>query len=80
MSSRVAPGSATAVRACGSTDSTRFMCREKSSTMPEPTELPAVEVPPPRQVSGTPNCVATCSAAAASSACLGKATTLGSTR
>ena len=56
------------------------MCREKSSTMPEPTELPAMEVPPPRLVSGTPARRATSSAAAASSACRGKATTPGTTR
>ena len=80
MSSRIAPGSTTAVRASGSTESTRFRCREKSSTMPEPTALPAVEVPPPRLVTGRPNRVATPSAAAASSTCLGKTTTLGTTR
>ena len=80
MWSRIAPGSTTAVRASGSTASTRFRCREKSSTTPEPTELPAMEVPPPRLVSGTPACRATSSAAAASSACRGKATTPGRTR
>ena len=80
MSSRIAPGSTTAVRASASTDRTRFRCREKSSTMPGPTALPAMEVPPPRQVTGTPNRVATWSAAAASSTCAGKATTLGTTR
>ena len=80
MSSRIAPGSTTAVRASGSTVSTRFRYREKSSTMPDPTELPAVEVPPPRLVTGTPVRRATSSAAAASSTCLGKTTTLGTTR
>ena len=80
MSSRIAPGSATAVRASGSTASTRLRWREKSSTMPGPTELPAMEVPPPRLVTGTLYCLATASAAAASSACRGKATTAGTTR
>jgi hypothetical protein len=80
MSSRIAPGSTTAVRACGSTASTRFRCLEKSSTRPVPTALPAMEVPAPRQVTGTPSCRATASAAAASSTCRGKATTVGTTR
>ena len=80
MASRIAPGSTTAVRASGSTDRTRFRCREKSSTTPDPTEFPAMEVPPPRLVTGTPALRATSSAAAASSACLGKTTTLGTTR
>ena len=39
-----------------------------------------MEVPPPRLVTGTPARRATSSAAAASSACRGKTTTLGTTR
>ena len=48
------PGSMRAVRASGSMSRMRFTCREKSSTTPVPTALPATEVPPPRAVSGTP--------------------------
>ena len=45
-----------------------------------PTAFPAMEVPPPRLVTGAPSRVATRSAAAASSTSLGKATTAGTTR
>ena len=80
MSSSIAPGWTPAVCASGSTPSTRFRCREKSSTRPAPTALPAIEVPAPRLVTGTPSPLATASAAAASSASRGNATTAGSTR
>jgi hypothetical protein len=62
------PGSTVAVRASASIWSTRFMRRLKSSTKPVPTALPATEVPPPREVRGTPSRRHTSSAAATSSA------------
>ena len=74
------PASTTAVRASGSTASTRFRWREKSSTMPRPIELPAIEVPAPREVSGVPVSRATASAAATSSACRGRTTASGGIR
>ena len=36
----------------GSTARTRFRWREKSSTTPRPTALPATDVPAPREVTG----------------------------
>ena len=52
---RTAPASAVTVRAASSTASTRSMCRDRSSTSPVPTAFPAIEVPPPRAVAGTPS-------------------------
>ena len=80
MSSRIAPGSTTAVRASGSIESTRLRWREKSSTSPGPIELPAVDVPPPRAVTGVACVRATARAAPTSSLLRGKATTCGTTR
>ena len=71
------PGCTRATRASGSMPKMAFMCREKSRTIPSPMELPAHDVPPPRPVIGTPNSRAAASAAATSSASLGKATTRG---
>ncbi len=80
MSSSTVPGSTVAVRADASIASTRFRCREKSTTMPGPTALPAVDVPAPLLVSGTPCVRATASAASTSSLWRGKTTTCGTTR
>ena len=80
IASSTAPGSTTAVRCSGSTDSTRFRCREVSSTSPVDSALPAIEVPAPRAVSGTPSSRQTASAATISSADRGNATTCGTTR
>ena len=76
----ITPGSMRAVRASGSISRTRFTCREKSSTMPVPTALPATDVPPPRDVSGVPVSRATSSAASTSSVSRGNTTTCGTTR
>ena len=55
-SDRMTPGSTTAVRLPGSTSTIRLRCRAKSMTMPVPMALPAIDVPPPRLVTGTPVC------------------------
>ena len=69
-----------AVRASTSTSSTRDRWRLVSTTTPGPTALPAIEVPAPRIVSGTPRERQTSSAATISSACLGRTTARGRTR
>ena len=74
------PGSTRAVLACGSMSSTRFRCREVSSTIPGPTALPAIDVPAPRVVSGVPVRRDTSAAASMSSVSRGKTTTAGTTR
>src|SRR3954451_20307808 len=74
------PGSTTAVRASGSIDRTRDRCRLVSTTTPVPTALPAIEVPAPRAVSGTPSSRQTASAATISSGCRGRTTARGRTR
>ncbi|CAM5687023.1 hypothetical protein SAFG77S_04890 [Streptomyces afghaniensis] len=56
------------------------MYREKSRTTPSPTALPAMLVPPPRAVTGTPASRQARSTATTSSAVRGKATARGSTR
>ncbi|KJK33760.1 hypothetical protein UK15_38640 [Streptomyces variegatus] len=48
------PASTRAVPASTSMSRIRFMYREKSRTTPGPTALPAMLVPPPRAVTGTP--------------------------
>ncbi len=58
----------------------RFMYREKSRISPVPMELPAMEVPPPRQVMPTPCSMAMPTAMAASSAPRGSNTAVGMTR
>ena len=79
-SARITPGWTTAVRASGSSDTSRFIAREKSSTMPVETALPAHEVPAPRATSGVSVCRATWSASATSSAARGNTTTWGTSR
>nr|WP_246292529.1 hypothetical protein [Lentzea indica] len=79
-SSSTTPGSTRAVRACGSTSRMRFMPRENSSTRPGPMALPAMLVPPPRAVTGTPSSRQARSAAETSSGERGKATARGATR
>ena len=74
------PGSTVAVRASGSMEMTRFMCREKSRTRPGPIALDAHEVPPPRAVRGTPWARARWKAATACSGVRGKATARGGMR
>ena len=51
-----------------------------SSTMPGPIALPAIDVPAPREVSGTPLGTATASAAATSSPSRGRTTARGAIR
>ena len=80
IESRTVPGSTTAVCSSASTLSTRLRYRDRSSTTPVLSELPAIEVPPPRGTMGTPSFRQTSSAATISSACLGNATTAGTTR
>ncbi len=74
------PGCTTAERASASTERTRSRWREASTTMPVPTALPAIEVPAPRIVSGTPVVRTTSRTAASSSVCRGRTTTSGSSR
>ena len=51
-----------------------------STTMPGPTALPAIDVPAPRIVTGTPVSRATSRIASSSSRCRGRTTTCGTTR
>ena len=74
------PGSTVAVRASGSIARTRLRCLLNSSTTPVPTALPAIEVPAPREVSGTPRVRQTSSVAATSSTSRGRTTAVGVTR
>jgi hypothetical protein len=80
IASSTVPGSTTAVRSSWSTDSTRFRCREVSSTTPVEMALPAMDVPAPRATTGTPSSRHAASAAMISSVARGKATTAGTTR
>jgi len=80
MSSRTVPGSTSAVCSCGSTEMTLFRCRDRSSTTPVESALPAIEVPPPRLTIGAFSSRQTPSAATISSALRGNATTSGTTR
>ena len=79
-SSRTTPGSTTAVADSGSMSRIRLRCREKSTTMPAPTALPAIDVPAPRAVIGNPSRRPTSTIAAISSRARGKTTTCGTTR
>ena len=74
------PGSTTAVRASGSIAWMRLRCLAKSTTTPAPTELPAMDVPAPRAVIGTPVVAQASTTASTSSTCLGRTTTCGTTR
>jgi hypothetical protein len=74
------PGCTTAVCAPGSTDSTLFRYREKSTTRPSPQALPAMLVPAPRFVIATPSSAATPTAATAASTDRGRTTTSGTCR
>ncbi len=74
------PGWTVAVRASGSTESTRLRYLEVSTTMPGPTALPAIDVPAPRIVTGAPDARATSSTAWISSVERGRTTTWGTTR
>ena len=65
------PGCTSAVRASRSSSSTWLRCRLVSTTIPAPTALPAMEVPAPRIVSGTPDSRPTSRAAATSSVSAG---------
>ncbi|CAM5711898.1 hypothetical protein SALBM311S_00896 [Streptomyces alboniger] len=56
------------------------MYREKSSTTPGPTALPAMLVPPPRAVTGMPSSRQARSTAHTSSVVRGNATARGGTR
>ena len=70
----------TAVPGVSSTASTRFMCRDRSRTRPSPIAFPAIEVPPPRAVAGTPRRWQTAIAAATSDSVRGNTTAAGTTR
>jgi hypothetical protein len=74
------PGSTTAVLDSVSTESTRFMWREKSRTIPRPIALPAMEVPPPRPMTTTSAAAHSDTTVATSSALRGKTTAAGGTR
>lgn len=74
------PASAVAVRAASSTASTQCRCRDMSTIRPPPMELPDIDVPPPRTVSGIPRRWHTRAAAATSSSDLGNTTAAGVTR
>ena len=60
-----------AVRATGSRSTIRFTCREASITTP-PIALPAIDVPPPRIVTGAPAAAVSSTAAASSSTSAGR--------
>ena len=79
-SSRTVPGSTVAVRASGSSARTPARCRERSTTSPDPIALPAMLVPAPRIVSGTPASAASATTSARSSRSRGATTAAGSTR
>ena len=79
-SSRTVPGSTVAVRASGSSARIPARCRERSTTSPGPIALPAMLVPAPRIVSGTPASAASATTAARSSRSRGATTAAGSTR
>ena len=70
------PGSMTAVRASSSMSRMRFTCRDASMTTP-PMALPAIDVPPPRIVTGAPAAAVSATAAAKSSASAGTTTMSG---
>ncbi len=74
------PGSTTAVPASGSIETTWFRWREKSSTTPGPTALPATDVPAPRAVTGMDSSRSTSRPRSTSRELRGKATTSGTTR
>ena len=80
MSSSTVPGSTSAVCCSGSMWSTRLRCRDRSSTRPVESALPAIEVPPPRVTIGASSSRQTARAAMISSALRGNATTSGTTR
>ena len=61
------PGSTTQVRFATSSETIRFRCFEKSTTMPSLTVWPHCEVPPPRGVTIRPSSRAIASARSASS-------------
>jgi hypothetical protein len=65
------PGSTVAVRASASIWLTVVKCFEKSAITPGPIALPAIDVPAPRAVNGTPVSRQVCRAAATSSASRG---------
>jgi hypothetical protein len=73
------PGSTTAVLAVVSMSRIRFTCRDASMTTP-PIALPAIEVPPPRMVTGAPARAVSSTATARSSASAGTTTRSGTTR
>jgi len=74
------PGSTTAVRLSASTDLIRLRYLLVSSTMPGPIAFPAIEVPAPRIVRGTPYSRPIASVAAISSVDRGRTTTRGGIR
>jgi hypothetical protein len=74
------PGSTTAVRVSPSISRTPLRYRLVSTTTPGPTALPAMEVPAPRAVRGTPRDRHTSRVATISSACRGRTTARGRTR
>ncbi len=79
-SSRTTPASTVAVRASGSTDSTRRRLRDVSMTRPSPIALPAMLVPPPRTVTGTARSAQARSSCCSSATSAGTATASGATR
>lgn len=79
-SPRMTPASTQTVFESKSISSTAVMRREKSTTMPSPTALPAIEVPPPRVVTGCQVSAAACSSSRSSSMVRGNATRVGRTR
>ncbi len=79
-SSSTVPGRTVAVIPTGSKSRIPAMWRETSRTRPVPIALPAMLVPAPRIVTGTPDSAAIARAAAMSSASTGATTAVGRTR
>ena len=73
------PGSTTAVLASRSMARIRLTCREASITTP-PIALPAIDVPPPRRVTGAPAAAVSVTAVARSSESVGTTTRSGTAR
>jgi hypothetical protein len=73
-------GRTVTVRASGSSAVIPWRCREASTTMPAPMAFPAMLVPVPRIVSGTPASAARWTTAASSSTVAGATTANGNTR
>ena len=79
-SSRTVPGRTVTVRASGSSAVIPWRCRATSTSSPGPSALPAMLVPAPRIVIGTPAADASPTTVASSSIVAGATTAAGTTR